>query len=202
MFSEGSPTIAILGFGCLFFMLGFGLGRLRFHALTAQVRRSRTRLKRDRVFHFTPPYALDVWSAIYQQTLQSARDLYKGNATIGTIGLAATATIIASTGKKPLLLYFTTGFFVIAATLAMAPLSDITQKLFRDLDKTGSRYKKGMRKFIILPVPLKNKRHPISMFLAHLFLGLASIALTYSVLAIPSCQESQRMINNFLFQCY
>lgn len=178
-----AETIKILGWGCFFGIVGFGLGRLRFHTLIQRLFKNLPSYRKNSITYRIDPSLISIWATLYEQASENIRDLYKTNVTLSTIGIAASASIIASSNSKHPIIYLALAFFLIAAIFSTGPIGANTKKIMIELDRLDLKHKEKLGQRISLPLPLKKRRHPVSIHLTHFALTAAIISL---ILSLPS----------------
>jgi hypothetical protein len=195
--------IEFLAGGALFGVIGFGLGRLRFHALMRNTLTIRHELKRERVQDFGSSALQNVWTSVYEQTLETARELQKSYITAGTVGLAASATILAKTGAKPIAMYASASLFLIAIVSAFGPLSFAAIRLSKSLSRLSRKIQRDPLnlKPALLPQPLRKHRHSGALTVALLAFGLAVVVFSIAVSGMMLCESKIQPPGSFWMQC-
>lgn len=193
----------ILAWCSLAGMTGFGIGRLRFHAVMQSTFKMRRKLRYERVHNVHDNPLINVWISMYEQTLQTARELQKSYITAGTVGLAAAATILARTDAKPVLMYASATLFLIAIISAFSPLSFTTIRLSKDLSKLSRKLQRDPwnLKPTLLPQALRRHRHPAALIVALVAFGAAVVVFSMAISAMIACASPNPDIYSLWLQC-
>lgn len=140
---------------------------------------------------------------MYEQTLQTARELQKSYITAGTVGLAAAATILARTDTKPVLMYASATLFLIAIISAFSPLSLTTVRLSKDLSKLSRKLQRDPwnLKPTLLPQALRRHRHPAALIVALVAFGAAVVVFSMAISAMIACASPNPDIYSLWLQC-
>lgn len=204
MSPEGSSATAILGFGCLFFMLGFGAGRLRFHALVRATVKGHSRLRARRVMRFADNPLFNIWTTHYTQSIELSKDLQKGYLTAGTVGLAVVATLLTRSTPQSILIYISAILFLISIVASLGSQSYFAIQHSQRAEKISIKIanKSGTSRPTLLPQSLRKHRHPWRLIVPLLAFGIAVSVLSFSVSGMIVCATNPSSIGEpWYFQC-
>lgn len=163
-----------LGSFCM--LIGFGLGRLRLHAVIRSARQSRKpRGGRSHTVMLDQVTAVEVWKQTFAESFQVARDFFKWLIGVGTVGLTATVALLTVKGNVPQLKMAAFAFAVSLIVTAM-PTARMTNRLNNKAQKLGSRISRTSQGRLIpvsLPYVWSPGKQTWVEFIAILMLGIA-----------------------------
>lgn len=168
----GSIALAIL---CL--VIGFGVGRLRTHALlrylTEECRKPRG--GRAHTILLDRDAAIEIWKQTFIESSQIARDFFKWLIGTCTAGLSATVAILAVKGSAPQFKAAALAFAVALIVSAM-PTARLTTRLHNKAQELGARIARTPKERAIpvsLPYVWRPGKQTWTEFFAIIMLGVA-----------------------------
>lgn len=159
-------------------IVGFGLGRIRLHAVARHIRQFRKpQGGRAHTLLLDREGAIEIWKQTFAESSQVARDLFKWLAGTSTAGLTASAALLALKGdvseyKEAAVM------FAIALFATSLPLSRLNTRLHDKAQKLGARIARTPKGRLV-PVSLPYVWRPGAQSWLEAFAILVLIAAVY-----------------------
>lgn len=197
-------VIKALAFGSLIWMIGFGCGRLTFHASFRRNKTLRKRITAQSIRSLQDNPLVDIWLSMYNQTIDTTRDLIKGLFTASTVGLAVSATLLTRQSSQPVLIYFSIILCLTSMATAIQAQSIVSRSQSRITEKMAikaSAHEVRQRRFI-LPLPMKKHKHQVGIAIAIFTFAAAAIILSLTASGMIVCATNPTGAGQpWYFQC-
>ncbi|MFY3681789.1 hypothetical protein ACOTD7_19265 [Achromobacter xylosoxidans] len=165
-------------------VIGFGLGRLRLHGIVAAVRKSRKpKGGRAHTVLLSQERAIEIWTQVFSESSQMARDFFKWLIGTGAVCLTVTAALWTVKGSFSSFKYPAMAF-TLALLITALPTARMTNRLNNEAQRLGARIartSKGRPIPVTLPyIWTPGKLMWVENF-AMIVLGLSMFVLLYAL---------------------